>query len=93
MDPWLAPFPIAVGFFALALFAFLAAVSVLIPFPGTNFPPSIALVIASIAVMEEDGYLLIGAYLIGLAGLAYTAAVTGTAIHLVQAGLSSWFGF
>jgi hypothetical protein len=68
-------------------------VSVLIPFPGTNFPPSIALVIASIAIMEEDGYLLIGAYLIGLAGLTYTAAVTGTAIHLVQAGLSSWFGF
>ena len=26
IDPWLAPFPIAVGFFALALFAFLAAV-------------------------------------------------------------------
>jgi hypothetical protein len=77
----------------VGLFAFLAAVSVLIPFPGTNFPPSIALVIASIAIMEEDGYLLIGAYLIGLAGLAYTAAVTGTAIHLVQAGLSSWFRF
>jgi hypothetical protein len=77
----------------VGLFAFLAAVSVLIPFPGTNFPPSIALVIASIAVMEEDGYLLIGAYLIGIAGLAYTATVTGTAIHLVQAGLASWFGF
>ena len=26
IDPWLAPFPLAVGFFALALFAFLAAV-------------------------------------------------------------------
>ena len=26
VDPWLAPFPIAVGFFALSLFAFLAAV-------------------------------------------------------------------
>ena len=77
----------------VGLFAVLVAVSVLIPFPGTNSPPSIALVIASIAVMEEDGYLLIGAYLIGLAGLAYTAAVTGTAIHLVQAALTSWFGF
>ena len=77
-----------VGFFAV-----LVAVSVLIPFPGTNSPPSIALVIASIAVMEEDGYLLLGAYLIGLAGLAYTAAVTGTAIHLVQAAMTSWFGF
>ena len=71
----------------------LVAVSVLIPFPGTNSPPSIALVIASIAIMEEDGYLLLGAYLIVVAGLAYTAAVTGTAIHLVQAALTSWFGF
>jgi hypothetical protein len=33
--------------------------------PGTNSPPSIALVIASIAVMEEDGYLLLAGYLIG----------------------------
>jgi hypothetical protein len=77
----------------VGLFAFLVALSVLIPFPGTNFPPSIALVIASIAVMEEDGHLLLGGYLIGLAGLAYTAAVTGTAIHLVQAAVTSWFGF
>ena len=61
----------------VGFFAFLVAVSVLIPFPGTNFPPSIALVIASIAVMEEDGYLLIVGYLIGLAGLAYTATVLG----------------
>jgi hypothetical protein len=43
--------------------------------------------------MEEDGYLLLAGYLIGVAGLAYTAAVTGTAIHLVQAALTSWFGF
>ena len=77
----------------VGLFAVLVAVSVLIPFPGTNSPPSIALVIASIAVMEEDGYLLLAAYLIGALGLAYTAAVTGTAIHLVQVALTSWFGF
>jgi hypothetical protein len=78
---------------AVGLFAVLVAVSVLIPFPGTNSPPSIALVIASIAVMEEDGYLLLAGYLIGLAGLTYTVAVTGTAIHLVQAALTGWFGF
>ena len=80
-----------VGDRIVGLFAFLAAVSVLIPFPGTNFPPSIALVIVSVAVMEEDGYLLIGGFLIGLAGLAYTAAVTGTAFHLVKAALTGWF--
>jgi hypothetical protein len=77
----------------VGLFAVLAAISVLIPFPGTNFPPSIALVIVSIAVMEEDGYFLIGGFLIGLAGLAYTAAVTGTAFHLVRAALTGWLGF
>jgi hypothetical protein len=77
----------------VGLFAFLCAVSVLIPFPGTNFPPSIALVIVSIAVMEEDGMLLLAGVAIGFAGLAYTAAVTGTAVHLVQAALSGWFGF
>ncbi|HZW46910.1 MAG TPA: exopolysaccharide biosynthesis protein, partial [Microvirga sp.] len=80
-----------VGFFAL-----LVALSVLIPFPGTNFPPSIALVIASIAVMEEDGYLLIAGYLIGIAGLAYTATILGASYHLLMAGIAnipSWLGF
>jgi hypothetical protein len=77
----------------VGLFAVLVAISVLIPFPGTNFPPSIALVIVSIAVMEEDGLLLTIGYLIGLAGLAYTVTVTGAAYHLTRAALSSWFGF
>lgn len=80
----------------VGFFAFLVAVSVLIPFPGTNFPPSIALVIASIAIMEEDGYLLIAGYLIGFAGLAYTATVVGASYHLILAAihnLPSWFGF
>jgi hypothetical protein len=80
----------------VGLFAFLVAVSVLIPFPGTNFPPSIALVIASIAVMEEDGYLLIAGYLIGLAGLAYTVTVLGASYHLIMAAIANipgWLGF
>jgi len=80
----------------VGLFAFLVALSVLIPFPGTNFPPSIALVVASIAVMEEDGYLLIVGYLIGLAGLAYTVTVLGASYHLVMAAIAnipSWLGF
>jgi hypothetical protein len=75
----------------IGLFAILVALSVLIPFPGTNFPPSIALVVISIAVMEEDGYLLVGGYLIGLAGLAYTVTILGASYHLIQAALTSWF--
>jgi len=80
----------------VGLFAFLVALSVLIPFPGTNFPPSIALVIASIAIMEEDGYLLIVGYLIGLAGLAYTATILGASYHLILAAIQNlpgWLGF
>jgi len=79
----------------VGLFAFLVALSVLIPFPGTNFPPSIALVVVSIAVMEEDGYLLIAGYLLGLAGLAYTATVLGASYRLIKAAFSSglaWLG-
>lgn len=79
----------------IGLFAFLVALSVLIPFPGTNFPPSIALVIVSIAVMEEDGYLLIAGYLIGLAGLAYTVTILGASYHLIVAAMAnivSWLG-
>ena len=79
------------GGMPLAEFAVLVALSVLIPFPGTNFPPSIALVIVSIAVMEEDGYLLIGGYLIGLVGLAYTVTILGASYQLIQAALTSWF--
>jgi hypothetical protein len=84
-----------VGDRMIGLFAFLAALSVLIPFPGTNFPPSIALVIVSVAVMEEDGYLLIVGYLLGLAGLAYTATVLGASYQLIQAAVTgglSWLG-
>jgi hypothetical protein len=76
----------------IGLFAFLVAVSVLIPFPGTNFPPSIALVMVSIAVMEEDGILLAGGLAIGLAGLAYTVAVTGAAYALTMAAIRGLFG-
>jgi hypothetical protein len=94
--PRLCPLFGPIGDRVVGLFAVLVALSVLIPFPGTNFPPSIALVIASIAIMEEDGYLLIVGYLIGLAGLAYTATVLGASYHLILAGfasLSAWLGF
>lgn len=82
-----------VGDRVIGLFAFLVAVSVLIPFPGTNFPPSIALVIVSIAVMEEDGVFLAGGLLVGLAGLTYTATVTGAAYQLTKAAVQGLLGF
>ncbi|WP_243374791.1 exopolysaccharide biosynthesis protein [Microvirga solisilvae] len=85
-----------VGDRAVGLFAILVALCVLIPFPGTNIPPSAALVIISIAVIEEDGYLLILGSLIGLAGMAYTATVLGASYHLILAAIHNmpgWLGF
>jgi hypothetical protein len=81
-----------VGDRAVGLLAILVAICVLIPFPGTNIPPSAALVIISLAVIEEDGYLLIAGSIIALAGIAYTATVLGASYHLIRAALTSWFG-
>jgi hypothetical protein len=81
-----------VGDRAVGLLAILVAICVLIPFPGTNIPPSAALVIISLAVIEEDGYLLILGSIIALAGIAYTATVLGASYHLIRAALTSWFG-
>lgn len=81
-----------VGDRAVGLLAVLVAICVLIPFPGTNIPPSAALVIISLAVIEEDGYLLILGSIIAIAGMAYTATVLGASYHLIRAGLTSWFG-
>lgn len=74
----------------IGLFAVLVALCVLVPFPGTNFPPSIALVIVSIAMMEKDGYLLIAGLIVGLAGIAYTATVLGASYRLIRAAVTRW---
>jgi hypothetical protein len=44
-------------------------------------------------MMEEDGYLLLAGAAIGVAGLAYTAFVTGAAIHLAEAAVTAWWPF
>ncbi len=62
---------------AIGVFAALCAISIIIPLPGTNFPPAIALILIALAVMEEDGlYLGLGG-LIGAAGLTYTTILVG----------------
>lgn len=59
----------------IGLFAIVLAFSVVLPLPGTNFVPSIGLVVIAIAIMQEDGLVLGLGALIGLAGLAYTATL------------------
>jgi hypothetical protein len=68
----------------IGAFAILCAISIIIPFPGTNFPPAVGLILISLAVTQEDGvYLWLGA-IIATAGLIYTTVVVG---GLALAGL------
>ncbi len=61
----------------IGLFVALCAISIIIPFPGTNFLPAVAVILISLAVMQEDGiYLALGA-VIGSVGLAYTTILVG----------------
>lgn len=72
----------------IGVFAILLAVCVIIPLPGTNFVPSIALVVVAIAIMQEDGVMLGIGGLAGLAGMVYTIglswAILGVALFAAQ---------
>jgi cytochrome d ubiquinol oxidase subunit II len=78
-EPWLAPFPLAVGFFALALFAFLAAVYLTIE--------------AGEGPLQEDFRLraLLAGIAVGLLALV-VFVLAGTGAPTVRAGISrsSW---
>lgn len=76
----------------IGVFAILCSLSVMVPIIGSNFPPSIALVIVSIAVMEEDGIILMTGVLIGVAGLIYTTVATAALAGVAWVALTSWFG-
>jgi hypothetical protein len=64
----------------MGLFTVLCAIAIIFPFPGTNIPVALALIVMSLAVMEEDGKMLSIAFGIGAVGLIYTAmAMIGVA--------------
>ncbi|MGY6643852.1 MAG: exopolysaccharide biosynthesis protein [Salinarimonas sp.] len=77
-----------IGFFAVIL-----ALCVIVPLPGTNWVPSIALVILSMAIMQEDGLVLGFGILAGLAGIAYTVILTSTLIHFALVAMSRAVGY
>ncbi|WP_188912519.1 exopolysaccharide biosynthesis protein [Salinarimonas ramus] len=72
----------------IGVFAVLLAACVIIPLPGTNFVPSIALVVLAIAIMQEDGVMLGIGGLLGLAGMVYTVglswAIVGVALFAAE---------
>jgi hypothetical protein len=74
---------------AIGLFAALCALSIIIPFPGTNFLPAVALILISLAVAQEDGACLALGAAIGVVGLTYTTIVVG---GLAYAGILALMG-
>lgn len=63
----------------MGFFFALCAISVILPLPGSNFVPALASVIVCLAMIEEDGLILVTGLAIGIAGLTYTT-VFGSAI-------------
>lgn len=77
----------------IGVFAIILALCVIVPLPGTNWVPSIALVILSMAILQEDGLVLGFGILAGLAGIAYTVILTSTLIHFALVALSQAVGY
>ena len=74
--------PLAIRVFGL--FALAAALIVLVPVPGTNVLPALALVVMNVALARRDGLLFLAGVAIGLAGIAVAAAAAGLAIELLR---------
>lgn len=77
----------------IGTFAVILALCVIVPLPGTNWVPSIALVILSMAILQEDGLVLGFGILTGIAGIAYTVILTSTLIHLALLAMSRAVGY
>jgi hypothetical protein len=78
---------------AIGVFATLCAISIIIPFPGTNFPPAVGLILISLAVTAEDGLYLCLGTIIGFLGLTYTTIVVGGLAYAGWLALVASFGF
>ena len=77
----------------IGVFAVILALCVILPLPGTNWVPSIALVILSMAILQEDGLVLGFGILAGLAGIAFTVILTSTLIHFALVAMSRAVGY
>jgi hypothetical protein len=68
----------------LGLFAIVAAVIVLLPVPGTNVLPALALIVMAIAMLRRDGALFLVGAGVGLIGILVAAVAAGVAVELVR---------
>jgi hypothetical protein len=68
----------------LGLFAVLAAVIVLLPVPGTNVLPALALIVMAVATLRRDGVLFLVGAAAGVLGVLVAGAAAGIAVGLVR---------
>lgn len=79
--------PIATGAGArrvFGLFAVLAAGIVLLPVPGTNVLPALALVVMAVGTLRRDGVLFLSGVGIGALGVLVAGAAAGIAVELLR---------
>ena len=67
----------------LGLFLFAFSASILVPLPGTNTVPGIAVAIVSIGFMEKDGLLILGGTILGAIWVSLLATLGTGAIALI----------
>ena len=77
--------PVRTVYFAILLtHTVLAALIVLLPVPGTNVLPALALVVLTVGVARRDGVLFLCGVAIGLAGVLVALVAAGLAVELVR---------
>jgi hypothetical protein len=74
----------------LSLLAFLLALPVPPIIPFTNILPGYSIIFLAASMMEEDGWMIWGAYLISLVTVAYFASVAGITIRLFDRHWNDW---
>ena len=76
----------------LGFFAVLASIIVLLPVPGTNVLPSLALIVMAMATLRQDGALFLIGGALGFAGVLVAVLAAGFAFELLRwAWLASGF--
>jgi hypothetical protein len=68
----------------LGAYAIAAALIVLLPVPGTNVLPALALVVMAAGTLRRDGLLFLAGAGLGAAGILMAAAAAGLAVELVR---------
>ena len=59
----------------VGVFAFVFAISIVVPLPLTNFVPSVGIILMSLGMMSKDGVLILLGMLVGTVGVTITLSI------------------